>query len=98
MANIRTSFLIWSPPSYVRNMYPFGTYGNTSFVVFPYFSCVEMTTDHPSTGSPSSLGQYDGLCCMPRGGDCCSGYRPILENGKLRSEESRRISVNDVSC
>jgi hypothetical protein len=72
-------------------MYSLGTYGNTSFVVFPYFSCVEMTTDHPSTQSPSSLGQYDGLCCMLPG--AATAAPDIAEFWKMESYVTKKAAA-----
>jgi hypothetical protein len=78
-------------------MYSLGTYGNTSFVVFPYLSRVEMTNRQSIHGIAkldlANMMDYvhaPGRRLLPR-------ISPNLDKWKLRYEERRRISLNDVS-
>jgi hypothetical protein len=46
-------------------MYSPDRYGNTSFVVFPYFPSVEMTADNPEIANLNLANMMDYVACCP---------------------------------
>jgi hypothetical protein len=80
-------------------MYSPDSYGNTSFVVFPYFPSVEMTADNPHENRPTSIlaNMMDYVACCPGRRLAAPDIAKFLEKWKVSLRESRRISFKDVS-